>query len=261
MIRKIFVLLIVSLAFYSGLYSQNDLSPFSSTDIKITREREFAGTALYGFMNGGSELFLEYGFSDLKALEITYKGISFTVEVYRMPSPEDAFGIYSQHTFKCIPADSRFYFDCTSGRQFQVAEGNLYISVVFDPAAHEAIGFAQNIAKYYIKLYGSEGRPAIPDEITGLMNPGEEKSLTLKYATGPISLSNINTSLMPLLEETKGYNAWILKGKETGDIIFISFATSEDYSAFAGLLTSAGDDNPAEILSTGENFMLLKTKE
>lgn len=260
MIRKNFILLITSLTFYSGLYAQNDLSLFSSSDIKITREREFTGTALYGFMNGGSELFLEYGFRDLKALELTYKGIPFTVEVYRMPSPEDAFGIYSQHTFKCIPADSRFYFDCTSARQFQAAEGNIYISVVFDPVAPKAVDFAYEIAKYYIKLYGSEGKTSIPDQIAGLMNPGEEKSLTLKYVRGPISLSNINTSLMPLLEEIKGYNAWIIKGKETGDIVLIRFVLSEDYSAFAKGLISSGEDKPAEILSSGENFMLMKIK-
>jgi hypothetical protein len=260
MIKKNFILLVVSLAFYSGLYAQNSSSDFSPSDIKITRERDFTGTALYGFMNGGSDLFLEYGFQDLKALEITYKGIPFTVEIYKMPSPEDAFGIYSQHTFKCIPADSRFYLDCTSARQFQAAEGNLYISVVFDPASPMAKDFAYLIAKHYTTLYGSGGKPSIPDQIAGLMNPGDEKSLTLKYATGPISLSNINSSLMPLLEELKGYKAWILKGKETGDIVLIRFVSSEDFSSFSKGLTSSGEDKPAEILSSGENAMLLRMK-
>jgi hypothetical protein len=260
MIRKNFILLVALLAFYSGVYAQNGLSDFSPSDIKITRERDFTGTALYGFMNGGSDLFLEYGFRDLKALEITYKGIPFTVEVYRMPSPEDAFGIYSQHTFKCIPADSRFYLDCTSARQFQAAEGNLYISIVFDPSAPMAKDFAYILAKHYTTLYGSGGKPAIPEQVAGLMNPGDEKSLTLKYATGPISLSNINSSIMPLLEEVNGYNAWILKGKGTGDIIFIRFVASEDFSAFSKGLTSSGEDKPAEILSSGENIMLLRMK-
>lgn len=260
MIKKSFIVLIASLASYSGLYAQNGSPDFATSDIKITRERDFAGTALYGFMNGGSDLFLEYGFRDLKALEITYKGIPFTVEIYKMPSPEDAFGIYSQHTFKCIPADSRFYLDCTSARQFQAAEGNLYISVVFDPASPMAKDYAYLITKHYTALYGSEGKPAIPDQIAGLMNPGDEKSLTLKYATGPISLSNINSSIMPLLEEIKGYNAWIIKVKGTGDIILIRFVSSEGFSAFSKGLTSSGEDKPAEILSSGENAMLLRMK-
>jgi len=92
------------------------------------------------------------------------------------------------------------------------------------------------------------------------MNPGDEKSLTLKYATGPISLSNINSSIMPLLEEVKGYSAWILKGKGTGDIIFIRFIASEDFSVFSKGLISSGEDKPAEILSSGENIMLLRMK-
>lgn len=260
MIRKNIILLIASLAFYSGLYAQNGSSDFSPSDIKITRERDFNGTALYGFMNGGSDLFLEYGFRDLKALELTYKGTPFTVEVYRMPTPEDAFGIYSQHTFKCITADARFYLDCTSVRQFQAAEGNIYISVVFDPGSPMAKDFAYLIAKHYTTLYGSGGKPEIPDQIAGLMNPGDEKSLTLKYATGPISLSNVNSSLMPLLEEVKGYNAWILKGRGTGDIILIRFVSSEDFFVFSKGLTSSGEDKPAEILSSGENALLLRMK-
>jgi hypothetical protein len=260
MIRKKFILLIVFLSLFSGLSAQNGSSDFSPSDIKITRERDFTGTALYGFMNGGSDLFLEYGFRDLKALELTYKGIPFTVEVYRMPSPEDAFGIYSQHTFKCTPADSRFYTDCSSARQFQAAEGNLYISIVFDPAAPMAKDYAYVIARHYTTLYGSGGKPAIPDQITGLMNPGDEKSLILKYATGPISLSNINSSLMPLLEEIKGYKAWILKGRGAGDIILIRFASPEDLSAFGKGLASSAEEVPSEILSSGENNLLLRMK-
>ena len=73
---------------------------------EIKNERVFKGKALYGFMNGGSDLFLEYGFEELYVSDVKFKGSEFAVEVYMMPSPEDAYGIYSQHTFKCDPADA-----------------------------------------------------------------------------------------------------------------------------------------------------------
>jgi len=90
----------------------------TETEITVTRERNFKGTALYGFMNGGSDLFLEYGFRDLRALEIKYKGQEYSIEIYSMPTAEDAYGIYSQHTFRCITADTLGSYNCLSKFQF-----------------------------------------------------------------------------------------------------------------------------------------------
>lgn len=60
---------------------------------EIKRERIFTGTGLYGFMNGGADQFLEYGVSKLTTRDIVYKGNEYTVDIYEMPTPEDAFGI------------------------------------------------------------------------------------------------------------------------------------------------------------------------
>ena len=43
------------------------------SDITIEKERTFVGTGLYGFMNGGSDLYLEYGFEKLTTRDIKYK--------------------------------------------------------------------------------------------------------------------------------------------------------------------------------------------
>ena len=41
-------------------------------EVKVKREREFTGSGLYGFMNGGAEQFLEYGVSKLVARDVVY---------------------------------------------------------------------------------------------------------------------------------------------------------------------------------------------
>ena len=79
---------------------------------EVKREREFTGSGLYGFMNGGAEQFLEYGVSKLVARDVVYEGQEYTVEIYDMPTPEDAFGIYSLHVFRCQRADTLGCIDC-----------------------------------------------------------------------------------------------------------------------------------------------------
>ena len=81
-------------------------------EVKVKREREFTGSGLYGFMNGGAEQFLEYGVSKLVARDVVYEGQEYTVEIYDMPTPEDAFGIYSLHVFRCQRADTLGCIDC-----------------------------------------------------------------------------------------------------------------------------------------------------
>src|SRR5215469_7216798 len=111
-------------------------SGFAQMEIK--NERTFAGSALYGFMNGGADLYYEYGFKELVSREIVFKGEEFTVDIYTMETPLDAFGIYSIHAYKCLRADSLGRFDCQSKYQLQAVDGNDYVSIVFQSGSNAA---------------------------------------------------------------------------------------------------------------------------
>lgn len=97
---------------YSILLLLLPLLAWGQQDVEVKRERIFTGTGLYGFMNGGAEQFLEYGVTRLTARDVVYKGENYSVEIYEMPSAEDAFGIYSLHIFKCQRADMLGCIDC-----------------------------------------------------------------------------------------------------------------------------------------------------
>ena len=64
--------------------------------------REFNSNGLYGHIDGGSELFLEFGFDVLRLQKYRDTGGSeeITVETYKMTSPEAALAIY---LMKCGP--------------------------------------------------------------------------------------------------------------------------------------------------------------
>jgi hypothetical protein len=62
--------------------------------------RTFAKETLYGYVDGGAEIFLQYGFRNLTVYDLVpekpaAKRKAMTLEIYRMASPAAAFGIFS----------------------------------------------------------------------------------------------------------------------------------------------------------------------
>ena len=55
----------------------------------------YIGEELYNLINGGAEIFLEYGFSEAVAQEYSKETSSLRLTIYQMRNPEAAFGIYS----------------------------------------------------------------------------------------------------------------------------------------------------------------------
>lgn len=225
---------------------------------EIKNERVFKGKALYGFMNGGSDLFLEYGFEELYVSDVKFKGSEFAVEVYMMPSPEDAYGIYSQHTFKCDPADAGTCPDCTSPMQYQTAMGNLYITVVYPSASARAAEYAPELAGIFFRKYGTEGKPVIPEPVLAGVTEGDKITLRVKYARGAISLSNLNSSVMPAVEGLEGYSAWLLDGGRT--MIYLDMRTPESMSKALKNISDAGEDFLFSATSKPDNILILKIK-
>jgi len=173
-------------------------------DVTVNRERTFVGAGLYGFMNGGSDLYLEYGFEKLTTRDVQYKDEEYTVDIYEMSSPENAFGIYSLHTFKCLRADTLGYFNCLSAYQFQAVAGNRYISVVFPSGSAKARKNADELFSLYINPSGLK-RIDIPERIS-LVSPYSSR---LKYLKGNLSVSNAQPTLHQWLEGISYSCIWL----------------------------------------------------
>ncbi|MEE4213509.1 MAG: DUF6599 family protein, partial [Bacteroidales bacterium] len=61
------------------------------TEGRIKSERTYTKESLFGYMNGGAELYLEYGFDRLVVSEIDIDGTEYKLEVYKMDDPEAAY--------------------------------------------------------------------------------------------------------------------------------------------------------------------------
>lgn len=220
-------------------------------DVEIKRERIFTGEGLYGFMNGGAEQFLEYGVSKLTTRDILYKGEEFTLDIYEMPSPADAFGIYSLHVFKCQRADTLNCIDCLSPYQLQAVAGNKYISVVFPSGSSAARHVADELIRIYIPMDKKEN-PEIPD-ILGLTSP---YSGSVKYLKGPVAISGISTSLTELLTNITYTGIWFVADKPAKSYRALVFCSDEKECAkLKAKIQTSG------IIRSENNYILFTNKE
>jgi len=219
---------------------------FCFAQVEIKNERVFTGTALYGFMNGGADLYYEYGFKELVSREIKYKGEDFTVDIYTMNTPLDAFGIYSVNVFKCLRADSLGRFDCQSKYQLQAVDGNAYVSIVFQSGSNAARKAADELYRIYV----TDGKSGvnIPGQLTYMVASG---SGTVKYMKGKLGLNNVQSSLADLLEEMNGYEVWYVENKDNSVVLFL-LQSGKDSTLLQRKIPKE------KIIRKGEKFVLMK---
>lgn len=106
--------------------------------LSITRNECFEGESLWGYMNGGADIYHEYGFVSLRVEEFSREDESIKLELFRMDNPVSAFGIYSLKTFKCEESDALLYPYCLNKYQLQMVYGDNYIQIVNESGSEGA---------------------------------------------------------------------------------------------------------------------------
>ena len=98
--------------------------------------RVFSEQALYGYIDGASEIFLQYGFRGLWVYRFvpsqsSSKGKEITLELFRMASPAAAFGIFSTRREGNEPVSARLRtIHWLGAEQANLVKGNLYANVL-----------------------------------------------------------------------------------------------------------------------------------
>ena len=218
--------------------------------MEVKSERTFAGTALYGFMNGGADLYYEYGFKELVSREIVYKDEEFTVDIFTMDTSLDAFGIYSILVHKCLRADSLGRFDCLSKYQLQAVNGNNYVSIVFQSGSNTARKATDEIYRMFFP-YGITAI-RIPGQLTYLASSG---SGTVKYMKGKLGVDNAEPVLTELLSGIENYEIWCVKGVDNkDDVVLFLLQTGKDCTLLQKRIPKEN------IIRKGEKFVMIKAQ-
>jgi len=216
-IRNILLLISALLMSFSIASGQATVTPgISARDLPgnavITDTRTFGNESLFGYIDGGAELYLEYGFDSLLVTNISCKGSDIKVEVFRMSDPDAAFGIYSVSHFKCSNNTDLTGYYCASAYQIQFCKGAFYVSIINSNGTEAEQKLSESIASLLTgRISGQSFNPAV--YITDDLSVAEVKSAL--FVRGSLGLFNGAYGLSKELEDFAGYSALIIKGEET----------------------------------------------
>jgi hypothetical protein len=152
--------------------------------------QHYSGEELYTYIDGGAEIFQEFGFTQVIAQD--YKdaaGRSLTLELYEMKSPEAAYGAF---TFKASgkgraaaigqAAELDDYY-------LNAWKGTIVFTVIgFDDSAESLAGIQAVAKAAEAKIPAAGSRPALMDRLPGAWG----RAPRLKYFTGALGLFNID---------------------------------------------------------------------
>jgi hypothetical protein len=214
--RNLLILLILSNSLFfvraqdMPIIYEHDVPGFS-----LDRNETFKGRALWGYMNGGADIYLEYDVKVLRVEEFSREGENIKLELFKMLDPISAFGIYSIKTFKCEQSGVLIAIDCLNDFQYQLLYGEYYIQFSNESGTDKARQFMRDLA-YALLIKIKPAGLAMPVKyFTDSLDIG----LTdIKMLKGELGLQNHAHELSGYFQGLKGYQIFTAKvGPEGAD--------------------------------------------
>jgi len=151
----------------------------------------YPGAELYGHIDGGAELFLEFGFDVLTLQRYRRGEDEFVLEIYRMADPEAALGIYLMKCGRETP-DAGFPDRHTVGRyQLAFAKGRYYILVTSVQGKAEL----QPALLEFGRFVAADIPPAVKPAALGLLPREGLVESSVRLIRGPYALQSVAGSL------------------------------------------------------------------
>ncbi len=218
----------------------------------IGRTTLFDGNSLWGLIDGGADIYLEYGFNSLLFQDVELNDIRFRVEIYKMNSAESAFGIFSVSRFKCLKDDTLTKFICISQYQIQAAVGKFYISISKDKGDQES---NRVMLQLFSKILSKTGE--IPFSLPKIF---QNKILSsyqnqTKLITGNLGMQNGFPGWIDLFDGFSNYELYIIPFENSNgyiNVAQVNFSDKNDSVKFQEKLISEQKKKLIKILSSTE---------
>jgi hypothetical protein len=203
---------------------------------RITRGSYYSGDALWGLIDGGADLYLEYGFDKLLLQEIEWHKIKFRIEFYKMNDAKSAYGIYSVSQYKCDKNDTLTKFICITPYQIQSALGKIYVSIANDKGNNEALNFSLQLFNNIISRT-TETLFDVPDYFK--KDSFKPYVNNFKFIKGKLGLQNGFPAWSDLFDQFQNFEIFALPlEKEKGYIYTsqIKFESENDLKRFKEII-------------------------
>ncbi|MCX6234187.1 MAG: hypothetical protein NT175_05595 [Bacteroidetes bacterium] len=196
----------------------------------IVRSSVYEGNALWGYIDGGADIYLEYGFLRVFVQEIDWQGKVIKIDVFEMSDKEAALGIFSLHRNNCETIDSLPVQHCYNPYQLIILKGCYYISIIISkPQNQQIMVLLARIVTDKIP----DDTIIFPDLLTN--EPLKQHLPLLRFFRGKIGLMNGYPQFEELFGNYQGINIYVIpvkKGDTIIDIAYIIFSTPQDMQRF-----------------------------
>ncbi len=227
---------------------QDDVFPLKTDPVngwEVISTRTYDGSGLWGYIDGGADLYLEYGFDRVYLQELMVNEHRFKIETFCMSDRLAAFGIFSVNRFRCLFNDTLTMFHCISTYQILAALDRYYLII----SDQEGTPIATQIGISMLKVISG----MIPNEAFQVPEPftGQDAKDQLKYMRGKLGLMNGFPSLSDLLDTYEDFTlfAMSIEGKQKKHVLArIGFADMENQADFINRLTVLSDNDPEMIV-------------
>lgn len=263
---KIISLFIIAFTFGLSLLAQESEGlRLTSNELPGVTEKRWSTynqDQLWGYINGGADIYLEYGFDEVTAQDITWQGETFKVDAYRMRSPLAAFGIFSISRYSCNETGVISAWDCIGKQQVQAVLGNLYLSVITYSGSEAGVELAKQIA-HKIAEKNRYNPFSIPKILTDSeINPNLNK---IKFIAGQLAVQNAFPSFESVFESLNDYKLWVVPFDIDGveqTLLLMEFSTEDDCALAKNRIYKKLAIKTNYILQERDNrIMLVQSKE
>jgi len=201
-------------------------------DLQIKETQTYTDKELYGYIDGGAEIYLEYGFVKLAVQNLEFDKNDLVLEIYQMNDIKAAFGIYSVSSGTCPALDSLTRWSCKNPYQISFAKGPFYITITNYNGTPEMEKISQQIARAILgKISEPEFRiPKLIDQPDFLPFIRQ-----LKFIAGPLGLQNAYPEWSKYFENVSSFSGFILpieKGNNWALLSKFSFVHQDDFQKF-----------------------------
>lgn len=212
----------------------------------------FDKDALFGYIDGGAELYLEYGFEKVAAQEFKVADEIIKADIYKMNSEYAAYGIFSVSVFNCKETNKIFKYDCVTPMQVLGIAANYFIMITNNSGSEKAKEMSAKIAE---KL--KEKIPDSPDR-NKLIDNAAKNGFTCKFLAGKLAVQNACPDLSEYFADIQQFELFYLKHEEEKNYLnacMIQFKSEDDQNRFiknCGMGKVEFDENKnAELIING----------
>lgn len=220
--------------------------------------RTFAGPSLFDHIDGGAELYLEFGFRALYLQRYAKGEDELVCEVYEMTDPGAAFGLYLSKCGRETPLASIAARNSSEAAQFTILKGRYFLHVN-NPSGREDLVPAMTALANRALAPLEDGSP--PDLLSRLPAEGLVPGSALLFR-GPIGLQSVVTlGEGDILDQRGGVfgvaGRYAAGGTAAHSLVLVDYPDVERANrAFAGL--AAGLDPYLEVLERSETAFVFE---